>query len=313
MTRTSQRGGIVGVVIGIIAIAAACSIGIVACAKLEKIHPGHVGVSVKKCSDGGVAPDPIPTGYYWRELFCEDVIEYPISMQSLILTKNPHEGTGGPKGDEDDQSITVTSSEGLAIQVDMALNFTIDGKMVPKIYEKWRADIEDISHKYIRQTIREALQNTFARYTAEELYSTKKETARAEAEKLLNDKLVPFGFIISQFTINRIEPPAPVIAAINAKVAMTQSAQQSTQEVKKKEAEASQAVAVAKGKADAMKAEAEGDAAAITMRADAQARANKMLSDSLTPQLIQYEQALKWNGVLPTMTGGGAIPMITVK
>lgn len=298
--------------IGSIALVVALIIGVVTCEKLEKIHPGHVGVSVKKCSEGGVSPDPIPTGYYWRELFCEDVIEYPISMQSLILTKNPHEGTGGPKGDEDDQSITVTSSEGLAVSVDVALNFTLDAKMVPKIYEKWRSTIEDISHKYIRQTIREALQNTFAKYTAEELYSTKKETARAEAEKFLSDKLTPFGFIISQFTINRVEPPGPVIAAINAKVAMAQSAQQSTQEVKKKEAEAAQAVAVAKGKADAMKEEAAGEAAAITLRAQAQAQANKVLAESVTPQLVEYEKARKWDGRLPTMTGG-VTPMIQVK
>ncbi|TMQ09755.1 MAG: hypothetical protein E6J91_29280, partial [Deltaproteobacteria bacterium] len=41
-------------------------------ASLTTIHPGHVGVSVRKCGGGGVSSDPIPTGYYWRSLFCED-------------------------------------------------------------------------------------------------------------------------------------------------------------------------------------------------------------------------------------------------
>jgi len=307
MEGKSIFGWIVGIAIAITLIV----VGIVVKSKLERISPGHVGVSVRKC-DGNISPDPIPTGYYWRTLFCEDVVEYPVSMQSLILTKNPHEGTGGPHGDEDDQSITVTSSEGLGIQVDVAMNFTLDAKSVPKIYEKWRADIEDISHKYIRQTIREALQNTFARYTAEELYSTKKETARTEAQKLLEDKLAPFGFAISQFTINRIEPPKQVIDAINAKVAMIQLAQQSAQEVKKKEAEAAQQVAVAKGKADAMKEEAAGEAAAITLRAEAQAQANRILAESVTTPLIEYEKARKWNGTLPTTMAGNATPMIQV-
>lgn len=301
-----------GIISGVLVLIVAAIIGITVHAKLEKIRPGYVGVSVKKCGTGGVTPDPIPTGYYWRELFCEDVVEYPISMQSLILTKNPHEGTGGTSGNEVDQSITVTSSEGLGVEVDVALNFTLDAKKVPTIYEKWRSDIEDISHKYIRQTVREALQNVFAHYTAEELYSTKKETARAEAEKFLNEKLGGLGFIIAQFTINRIEPPKQVIDAINAKVAMVQQAQQSEQEVKKKEAEANQQIAVAKGKAEAAKAEAAGDAAAITLRANAQAEANKVLAESVTPQLVEYEKALKWNGVLPTMTGG-VTPMIQVK
>lgn len=299
----------------VIAVVLGCGAAIGGCiahAKLEKIPPGHVGVSVKKCGGGGVSEEPIPTGYYWRTLFCEEVVVYPISMQSLILTRNPHEGTGGPHGDEEDQSITVTSSEGLGISVDLAYNFTLDPKKVPQIYAKWRDDIENISHKYIRQTIREALQDTFAKYTAEELYSTKKETARAEIESFLTSKLGPSGFITSQFTISRIEPPKQVIDAINAKVAMVQQAQQSEQEVRKKQAEAAQAVAIAKGKADAAKAEAEGAAAAIQLKADAQAKANKELAESVTPQLVDYMKAEKWNGALPTVTGG-ATPMIQLK
>jgi len=292
-------------VISLVGLAAIIT-GAVLRAKMEKIRPGYVGVSVKKCGGGGVSDDPIPTGYYWRDLFCEEVEEYPISMQSLILTKSLHEGA------KEDQSIIVTSSEGLGIECDVALNFTLDPKKVPQIYAKWRDDIENISHKYIRQTIREELQNTFAKYTAEELYSTKKETARAEVQTLLEKALGPLGFVISQFTINRIEPPQQVINAINAKVAMVQQAQQSEQEVRKKQAEAAQAVAVAKGQADAKKAQAEGDAAAIQTVADAQAKANKELSDSVTPQLIEYVKAQKWSGYLPTVTGG-SIPMIQVK
>ena len=52
--------------------------GILLAASLTTIHPGHVGVSVKKCGGGGVSSNPIPTGYYWRSLFCEDVVEYPL-------------------------------------------------------------------------------------------------------------------------------------------------------------------------------------------------------------------------------------------
>lgn len=301
-----ESSGVVLFVIGVIVVIGGIIAGGVSCAKLTKVEPGYVGVSVKKCGSGGVSKDPIPTGYYWRTLFCEDVIMYPISMQSLILTKNPHEGTGGTSGNEVDQSIAVTSSEGLAIETDIALNFTLDAKKVPDIYERWRSDIEDIEHKYIRQTVREALQSQFAKYTAEDLYSAKKEIVRAETEKYLRDKLEPYGFIISQFTVNRIEPPAQVISAINAKVAMIQQAQQAEQEVHKKEAEAQQAVAVAEGKAKSMQAEAQGEAQAITLRAEAQAKANKILAESVTNQLIEYQKTEKWDGKLPTFQGTGA-------
>jgi regulator of protease activity HflC (stomatin/prohibitin superfamily) len=298
---------VIGSVLGVALIAGSC----IAITKYERIHPGYVGVSVKKCSGGGVTPTPIQPGIYWREMFCEEVVEYPVSMQSLILTKNPHEGTGGPDN-ETDQSIIVNSSEGLGIETDVAMNFTLEAAKVPSIYEKWRADIESISHKYIRQTIREGLQNTFSKYTAEELYSVKKEIARAEVEKFLRDKLAPMGFVISQFTINRIQPPTAVINAINAKVAMVQDAQRSEQEVRKKQAEANQAVAVSEGKAKAMRAEAEGEAQAITLRAEAQAKANEILAKSVTPELVEYEKMRRWNGVLPQFTGN-VVPMVQLK
>ena len=79
-----MKMGLIGAaVVGLLIIGAAA----VTCAKLTTIHPGHVGVSVKKCAGGSVRPEPIATGYYWRELFCEEVVPYPTSLQTLILTR----------------------------------------------------------------------------------------------------------------------------------------------------------------------------------------------------------------------------------
>jgi len=133
---TALGGAGVVVVIGVMLVLAA----------LITIHPGHVGVSVKKCGDGGVSSNPIPTGYYWRSLFCEDVVEYPISVQTLVLSKNPHEGQ------PIDESITVTSSEGLPVNLDVSLSFTLDPVKVPTIYTKYRNGIDMIAHNFIRQT-----------------------------------------------------------------------------------------------------------------------------------------------------------------
>ena len=49
---------------------------------------------------------------------------------------------------------------------------------------------------------------------------------------------------------------------------------------------------------------------AAQQQAKAQADANRILNESLTPMLIQYEGLQRWNGTLPLMTGGGAIPMV---
>lgn len=303
----TQKGSIGLQVGGVVVVAGALIIGGIMMAKCTRIDPGAVGVSVKKCDKGGVAKDPIPTGYYWRELFCEDVIEYPTNLQTLILTNQ--EGEGNEKHNE---AINITSSEGLPISVDTALSFTLDPKLVPSLYERFRQDIDHLKVVFVRQTIREALQATYSKYSAEELYSTKREIARAETQTFLQEKLKGYGFTIAQFTVNETRVPPAVVTAINNKVAMIQEAQRSEQEVRKKTAEAQQKIAEAKGESESNRVRAEGEAQAITLRAEAQAKANKLLAESLSPQLIQYEGVRKWSGLMPQVTGGST-PFVSLK
>jgi len=269
--------------------------GLLMVASLTTIHPGHVGVSVKKCGGGGVSSDPIPTGYYWRSLFCEDVVEYPTNVQTLVLSKSPHEGQAI------DESITVTSSEGLPVNLDVSLSFTLDPSKVPAIYTKYRNDITVIAHNFVRQTIREGLQSNFAQFTAEQLYSTKREESRVEVQGFITKRLGAEGFIIQQFTVNETRVPEAVVQAINAKVAMIQESQKAEAQVRKTEAEAKQRVAQAQGEADAKK-----------LSADAEAYFNKTVAASITPEYVQYKALEKWNGELPQMLGSGAVPFVNL-
>jgi prohibitin 2 len=284
-------------------------VGGVCCAKLETIKPGYVGVSVTKCQGKGtgVRPDPIPAGYYWRELVCEEVLEYPTFVQTLILTKAHTEGS------TNDDSITINSSEGMPINVDVSMSFTLNGAKVPKLYTTYRNDLDHIKITFLRQTIREALQATFAKYTAEQLYSSHKEKARAEAQSYLQDRLGGDGFVLAQFTVNELRVPTQITQAINAKVAMIQEAQRSEQEVRKTQALAKQRVAEAQGKAEAAVAAAEGHAKAKRAIADAEAYYNATVAKSITSSLIQYEGLRRWNGTLPTYLGGNApMPFVQV-
>jgi regulator of protease activity HflC (stomatin/prohibitin superfamily) len=293
------------VVLGVGAVLAVVAGGY-AISSCKTIPPGHVGVSIAKCSGGGVSNEPIPTGYYWKSLFCEDVAIYPTNLQTIILTKSATEGS------LNDDSITVTSREGLPISVDVSLSFTLDPSKVPTIYQKYRADITHIAHSYMRQTVREGLQTFYAKYNAEELYSDKKEVARAEVQAYLVDRLGSEGFQIAQFTVNEIRVPAQVTDAINSKVAMTQEAQKAEAEVRKTRALAEQAKAKAEGESSAMRTRAEGEAASMKLRADAEAYFNQTVGKTLTPGYVNYKALEKWNGQLPQFSGGGAVPFIQV-
>jgi regulator of protease activity HflC (stomatin/prohibitin superfamily) len=180
------------------------------------------------------------------------------------------------------------------------MSFTLDEGHVPHIYKKFRRDLQHIELSFMRQTIREALQLTFAKYTAQQLYSDKREIARAEVQGLLTDKFAGDGFNITQFTLNETRVPDAVTQAINAKVAMIQDAQKAEQEVRKTEALAKQKITAA-----------EGEATARRLRADAEAYSNERVAKSLTPALVEYTKISKWDGKLPEVTGGGT-PLISL-
>lgn len=74
--------------------------------------------------------------------------------------------------------------------------------------------------------------------------------------------------------------------------------------------EADKAVAAAEGEARSKKAIADANAYALLTEAKAQQEANRILAESLTPELIQYNTIVKWNGQLPLMQSGGNAPLV---
>jgi regulator of protease activity HflC (stomatin/prohibitin superfamily) len=79
---------------------------------------------------------------------------------------------------------------------------------------------------------------------------------------------------------------------------------------------------LAHGQAEAKKIQAKGEADRIRIEADAQAKANKLISESLTPELLQlrqiqvqgrFNEALKVNKDAKIfLTPGGAVPNIWI-
>src|SRR4029077_4715898 len=126
----------------------------------------------------------------------------------------------------------------------------------------------------------------------------KKSEATARTQALLEKRLSPFGIEVKQFTINELRAPPAVIEAINQKNVMQQQALTSQNELQKNQFQA---------QGDSIKAA--GRAKAILAEAEAQAKANRLLSESITGTLVQYEMSKRWNGQMPQVTGG-AMPMI---
>jgi len=255
------------------------------------VNPGYVGIVIHRAG-GGVDPVPLGPGIHARIPFATGIEEYPIFLKTLVLTKSPTEGS--TLNDE----INVNSVEGQPLSLDVSLSFQLDQAQTPKLYTTFRTDINLITHGFVKQTIRQALQEVIGTEPVADVIGPKKAEATNRVRTLIAQRLQPLGFDVKQFTINELRAPPMVMEAINQKNVMQQQALTAQNELQKNTFNA---------QGDSIKAA--GQAKAITGLAEAQAKANELLSRSITATLVQYEIAKKWDGKLPTYSGGGT-PMI---
>ncbi len=255
------------------------------------VEPGHVGILIHRAG-GGVDPKPLGPGFRVRNPMLSAIEEYPVFMQTLVLTRDQAEGS--PNNDE----INVNSQEGQPLSLDVAMSFELDPLKVPKLYETFRTNIDLVQHGYVKQTIRQVLQEVVGGEPIADILGPKKAEVVSRSQKLLESRLAIYGILVRQFTINETRAPQTVIEAINVKNVMQQQALTAQNELQKNEFQA---------RGDSIKAA--GRAKAITAEAEAQAKANRLLAESLTASLVQYRMIDKWNGVMPTVSGG-VTPML---
>lgn len=244
------------------------------------INPGNVGIFINRI-DGKVEDKPLDPGFKLKLAGVYDIVEYPVYMQTLILTQLSREGS--PYSED----INVNSIEGQPISCDVSLSFELDPAKVPTLYVTFRKDINDITQGFVKQTIRQIMQQVVGNVEVADFLGKAKSTIVTTVQNELQQRLGKYGFVIKQFTINEIRPPESVLKAIESKNIMAQEALKSRNQLKKVQFEAQQEVEKSRGKAEA-----------ILTEATSQAEANKILSKSITPTLVRYRGIEKWSGKL---------------
>ncbi len=284
---------------GAVIIAIGFIIIIILASTIYYVPPGHVGVLIFKIPPAGntkgIADVSLNPGYGMRNFITQDVIIYPVYMQTIILCKASTEGS------QSNDEINVNSTEGQPISCDVSLAFELNPQKVPDLYVAFRQPIENITHGFVKQAIRQSMQEVVGTTRIEDFIGKEKASVVMRVQKVLQERLGEYGFVVKQFTLNEIRAPKTIMEAIEQKNAAVQEALKAQNELQRRKFEAEQKVI-----------EADGEAKAILTKAKSQAEANKLISQSITPVLIKYESIKKWNGVLPQVSGG-ATPFIDIR
>jgi regulator of protease activity HflC (stomatin/prohibitin superfamily) len=270
----------------------------------RNIAPGYVGIVFDKANHN-VTAGALEPGWAFINPFTQAIQEYPVTIQTYSMVQKTSEGsTSG------DDSIKVQSNEGQQLNLDVVIQYQVIKEEAGQLYQDWGgADITVVEDRVVRQYTRSQVPVVASKYGWEEITSSKRDVINAEISQALETEFKKRHLRLISFAVREVHLPQALQTALDQKIQAQQAAEQQRYQLEQARVKAEQDVAEATGRANALKAQAEGEAQATLTRARAQAEANRQLAQSLTPDLIRYQQIQRWDGKLPIFTGG-ATPLI---
>mgnify|MGYP002352429856 CR=1 FL=1 len=252
----------------------------------SRVPAGNVGVKVYLYGgDKGVDTEVLTPGRYWIG-WNEELHLFPTFTQTVTWSEQ--------------ESISFQTREGLSVNADVGLSYSVNPDSISLIFQKYRKGISEITDLYLRNMIRDALVDAASRLTIETVYGEGKGELIKKAEEVVRKQVTPLGINIERiYWVGDIRLPETIRAALNAKMEAQQKAMQRQNEIIRAQADAQIKIEEAKGVAES-----------IRLQAISQAEANRILTESLNSDLIAYNAIQKWDGILPKITGNGAIPML---
>jgi regulator of protease activity HflC (stomatin/prohibitin superfamily) len=192
------------------------------------------------------------------------------------------------------QSLSVDANTATAdqqsLKIKINVQYRLDGSKAIEIY-KLVKDQEFLNGNIIPPFIQEATKASTTKFTASELL-VNRDKVKLEIEQALSTRMKEYYSTVVAVNIENIDWSDAYDKAIESKVITQQETETAKQRLEKAKAESEVKITEAR----------------------AEAEANTLKKESITPELIQFEQLAiekrkieKWNGQLPNATGVNGI------
>lgn len=297
--------------IGAVALAAVLVLGLIcAIICLERIPAGYVGVVYNM--SGGVDGEVLTQGWHVVSP-TKKVTTYSIGIEQSYLTAE--EKGDSPK----DESFSIPTSDGKTVKVNLEFSYRFDEERVAQTFTQFKGKSgEAIKDSFIKPKVIAWTQEVSANYPVTDIFGDKRTEINAELDTYLRQKFDQYGIIIDTVNFTDISVDEETAAAIQKKVTAQQELELANIEAQTAKIQAEKDKQVAEiaaeqnkqvAEIDAQKAiiDASAKAEALLISAEAEAKANREISDSLTPELIEKLKYEQWNGQLPSVTGADSI------
>ena len=204
------------------------------------------------------------------------------------------------------------SSDIQQVDVTGSINYAINKTNAMNLFKEVGTDY---FNKLISPRMLEITKGVFSKYTAENLVAYRQNLSESIRDSLVED-LEPYGIHVISMNIENIDFTDAFTDAVEAKQVAAQRKLQAEIEEAQKTMETQQAAERQKINAEAeaavAKINADAEAYATRVRSEAEAEANRKIAESLTAELISFNEIKAWDGKLPTFVGGSGSTMLPI-
>lgn len=240
---------------------------------IEKIPVGYEGVQYS--ISGGVEDKTLTQGWHLVPPTIK-VKEFTISNEQLVLTKDSREGS------EEDESFKVATSDDASISIDFQMSYRFIPEKLINTYKKFKGmDGNDIVQNRVRTVLKSKVSEVTTNYSLMDIYSGNRKQINDELTDYLNKELRDFyGIEVIDASIINSHPDENLKKTIEARVQAQQS---------KAQAKAEQDAIKVKAETELIQAKKEAEIKVT--EAEAEAEANRVISESITENLIRMKEA----------------------
>ncbi len=236
------------------------------------VGPGQRGILL---NFGAVSPNVWGEGLHLKIPVYQEVVRMDVRVQKEV--------TEAASASKDLQDIHST----------IAVNFNIIPDKASWVFQNIGLGYKE---RVIDPVTQEVVKATNAKYTAVELI-TNREKVRSEIKEMLKHRLLDYNISVVDVSIVNFKFSAQFTQAIENKQTAEQMALKAQRDLERIKIEAQQKIAAAQAEAEAL----------------------RLQRQNVTPELVELrrieamqEAIRKWNGVMPSVTGG-AVPFIDAR
>lgn len=256
-----------------------------------RIAPSFTGVKVNSwgTDQGGVTT--VGRGWQPYNPITETIYEFP-------LHQIREEWTG-------EEAITVRSLDNATVTIPLSMTYRYEEPKVATLFVQYRRDADGLIDTFVRDRVRAHVNSVANKMNVMDILGPGISRLQTDAERLVQAEWDPRGVHITALSVlGRPIVDERVENSINDTLQAVNAANK-----------AKQMVEVARNEAESARQRAQGQADATLIRARTEAEANKLIAESLAnygAAVIQQHAISKWNGVLPSVNAGGAVPFIQI-